>query len=308
MVKPMALVGVFTLVLGGTLGLLFWLKPGWKAPTNTHAQLLPAPGTKARGLVWRVTKGQSQLYLAGSVHMLTDADLPLPAAYDTAVQASQKVIFELSPEGSTAEHLAQALAEYGTVTKSDLTPEAAQSLQNWSTKAGVPMQPFQTQPAWRIATSIAALASKQLGMKPENGLDHRLRDQATGLGKEIGGLETAAQQFQCLAGISPASQSAMVVTACQEYTTAAKDVTELLGAWRAGDLSALQTRIDRSFAPVPEARAALLEKRNAQWWPQIAALLDSPPVETIVVGSAHLIGPQGLLQRLQAAGATLEQL
>jgi uncharacterized protein YbaP (TraB family) len=52
----------------------------------------------------------------------------------------------------------------------------------------------------------------------------------------------------------------------------------------------------------------LLVKRNQAWMPQIEAFLQTPETEMVLVGSAHLLGSDGLLIQLEKAGYTVTQL
>lgn len=52
----------------------------------------------------------------------------------------------------------------------------------------------------------------------------------------------------------------------------------------------------------------LIVKRNQAWLPQIETMLDSEPVEFVLVGVAHLSGEDGLLAELQMRGCAIEQV
>jgi uncharacterized protein YbaP (TraB family) len=52
----------------------------------------------------------------------------------------------------------------------------------------------------------------------------------------------------------------------------------------------------------------LVVERNRAWLPQIEALLTRPTPAFIVVGAAHLVGPDGLINTLKAKGYTVQQL
>jgi hypothetical protein len=52
----------------------------------------------------------------------------------------------------------------------------------------------------------------------------------------------------------------------------------------------------------------LLVERNRNWMPKIEVLFARPGRALVVVGAAHLVGPDGLLAMLKAKGYTVEQL
>ena len=48
--------------------------------------------------VWKVTSGTNVLYLGGSIHALKSKDYPLPAAYNRAFDASDRLVCEVDPK------------------------------------------------------------------------------------------------------------------------------------------------------------------------------------------------------------------
>jgi TraB/PrgY/gumN family len=52
----------------------------------------------------------------------------------------------------------------------------------------------------------------------------------------------------------------------------------------------------------PLVYKVLLVNRNQRWMPQIETMFASPGQELIVVGSAHLAGPDGLISQLIKRG------
>ena len=52
----------------------------------------------------------------------------------------------------------------------------------------------------------------------------------------------------------------------------------------------------------------LLVERNRNWLPHIEALFSRSSPALVVVGAAHLVGPDGLLKMLQGKGYRIEQL
>ncbi len=51
-----------------------------------------------------------------------------------------------------------------------------------------------------------------------------------------------------------------------------------------------------------------LRDRNRNWLPKIEALFERPKPAFVVVGAAHLVGPDGLISMLKAKGYTLTQM
>ena len=51
----------------------------------------------------------------------------------------------------------------------------------------------------------------------------------------------------------------------------------------------------------------LLVERNRNWLPRIEALFARPRPAFVVVGAAHLVGPDGLIAMLRAKGVRVDQ-
>ena len=74
----------------------------------------------------------------------------------------------------------------------------------------------------------------------------------------------------------------------------------LAGEWkRCGVLS--------SFKKYPAAYQSLIVERNNNWMPQLEKCLARTTPCMVVVGAAHLVGPDGLLTLLQRKGYRVEQ-
>jgi uncharacterized protein YbaP (TraB family) len=60
----------------------------------------------------------------------------------------------------------------------------------------------------------------------------------------------------------------------------------------------------------PESYRLMIVNRNNDWLPQIAQKLDGAKSGNtlIVVGAAHLIGPDGLVEKLKAKGYKVERI
>ena len=51
-------------------------------------------GAYAASSVWQVSKGENSVFIGGTIHVLSDADYPLPAAFEHAYSKSPILVFE----------------------------------------------------------------------------------------------------------------------------------------------------------------------------------------------------------------------
>jgi len=89
-----------------------------------------------------------------------------------------------------------------------------------------------------------------------------------------------------------------------------KDLTEtgnvidgMIGAWRSGDAQGLsELFVEDMKVEAPALYDALLLERNLKWIPQIDRMLQDADTEFVLVGAAHIVGENSLLDLLSKEG------
>ena len=82
---------------------------------------------------------------------------------------------------------------------------------------------------------------------------------------------------------------------------------ELLDDWRRGNPRSTETMLISMKEEWPSVYKSLITERHDAWVPQIVDFLNSDSTFFVVVGLAHIHGPDGLLQLLENLGYTTEQ-
>jgi hypothetical protein len=85
-------------------------------------------------------------------------------------------------------------------------------------------------------------------------------------------------------------------------------MTKLMAAWKAGDAPGVEQIVLSEVKNDPLLYQRLLVERNKTWLPKIEALFARRGHALVVVGAAHLIGPDGVVAMLKSKGYTVEQL
>jgi uncharacterized protein YbaP (TraB family) len=148
---------------------------------------------------------------------------------------------------------------------------------------------------------------QKTGFDPELGLDKHFYDQAKADGKRTEGLETAEYQISRLDGMSMEQQEHLLSESLKDLDAERANMTRLVDAWRAGDAPAVERIVLSELKQEPLLYQRLLVERNRNWIPKIEALFARPRPAFVVVGAAHLVGPDGLIALLRAKGYTVEQ-
>lgn len=274
---------------------------------------MPACADAPTPMLWKLSKGESTVYLLGSMHMLKDGDYPLSTEVESAYKDAEQLVFEISPEEMTS--LATPLLMYkygkfhdGKTLQSVLSPQTWNALQAYCDKNGVPTAKLQELQPWMVSMLLVVMESQKLGLDPTSGLDMHFMTESKTDHKLGQGLETADQQFQLLAGGSMKVQEQALKQGLDEMADFPKEMGEEYSAWRRGDADSIVAQTKKEFAKYPDLYQQLLAQRNRAWIPKIEQLLDGKRDTLVVVGAAHLPGPDGVVKLLQAKGYKVERV
>jgi len=271
-----------------------------------------AAQTRGRSFLWKVQSGSNVMYLAGSVHALTNDAYPLNPAYQRAFDASGALVEEIDlaeadPLSGGLGLLAKGMytdgRTFSSVVSRDTATQVAQRLKN----TPLALEMIQPMKPWMVMLMLEALGAQAAGLDPELGLDKHFYNLATMGGKSVIGLETAESQIDRFDKMPDAMQEQMLKSELAEMDTERTSLRALLTAWQTGDAAAIETMLLSAFSSNPTAYASLITERNRNWMPQLETCLKRASPCFVVVGAAHIVGPQGLLAMLQARGYRVEQ-
>ncbi|QUM84774.1 TraB/GumN family protein [Moritella sp. 28] len=267
----------------------------------------------ATSSVWKVSHGEHSLYLGGTVHVLSLDDYPFPAEFDRAYALAETLVFETdmtkleSPEFQNS-MLSQLRYPDGQDLTQNLTPETYKMLAAYCESRGIGMQVINNFKPSMISLMLTMAELQRLNLTGL-GVDKYYNSKAVIDAKELGKLETVEQQLAFIVGMGKGKEDEFIRYSLEDIKTLPTFMHEMKTAWRHGNRQAL---IDLAITPLltdfPDIYQSLLVQRNNNWLPQIEAMFDSKGTEFVLVGALHLVGKDGLLQRLEAAGYKVTQL
>jgi len=275
--------------------------------------LAVADAASARTFAWKVTGKGGAIYLVGSVHVLTPDFYPLDPALEAAYKDSNLLVeevdmAELLDPASQMAALSRGMLT-GDQTLDKLLSPATLALVKKATgdlgAAGGPLMRFKP---WMLAIALQGFELQKVGFDPELGLDKHFYDQAKEQGKAVQGLETADYQISRFDTMTMEQQDRMLAQTLKELDTEISSVGKLTAAWKSGDAPAVERIVLADLKSDPQMYQRLLVERNKNWLPKIEALFAGRGRALVVVGAAHLVGPDGVLAMLKAKGYTVEQL
>ena len=265
-----------------------------------------------KSFLWKVHSGQKVLYLAGSVHALGADSYPLSAAYESAFNSSGTLVEEINL--AEAEQLAAAplllskgLYTDGRTFESAVGKDTATLVATRLKATGIPMEMIRTMKPWMVMLLITAFEAQKAGLDAALGLDKYFFDKARGASKPVLALETAESQIDRFDKMPETLQEQMLRSTLTELDSQQNSVAAMINAWKTGDAAALEKMSLSSFDGYRGAYTSLIVERNNNWVPQIEACMARPQPCFVVVGAAHLIGPDGLLTLLKKKGYKIEQ-
>ena len=174
-------------------------------------------------------------------------------------------------------------------------------------KAGLPMMALQRMKPWLVAITLMAPTLQAAGFKPELGVDRHFFDRAKASGMKRQALETIAYQLDRFDQLSPKLQEELLKTTMEDLDTR--------GDGREGDGAGVGVRQRRgdgeADAAALEGSARAVSAPAGRTEPQLdSARRDCLKQNAgcfIVVGAAHLVGPDGLPALLAKKGYKVTQ-
>jgi uncharacterized protein len=272
----------------------------------------PPASAQGHSFLWKATKGENLVYLVGSVHLLTKDYYPLSPAMEAAYKDSALLVEEVDMGemlGANAQMqlLGRGMLPAGQSLDTVVSPATMALVNKTVAELGVPVEALKTLKPWMAALMLDGLEWQKAGFDAELGLDKHFYDNARADGRQVQGLETVEYQLSMFDGMTLEQQDHMLSESIKELGTEQQSVTTVANAWRAGDAPGVERIVLQDLKSDPVMYQRLLVERNRNWLPKIEALFGRPRPSLVVVGAAHLIGPDGLLQMLKAKGYSVEQ-
>jgi uncharacterized protein YbaP (TraB family) len=284
----------------------------WVLATGTlDAQTTPAAQTKHS--LWKVQGQTNTVYLFGSIHFLKKDFYPLPRPIEDAYKESQIIAFEAdldemqSPQGML-KMLSQSTYTDGTTLKDHVSKETYSSVRAHMGDNALVANALDSMKPWMVAVTLLGIELQKLGFDPEQGVDRYFFDKAKQDKKEILGLETVDFQIGLFTGMSKQEEDAMLKESLQEIGGFKKELNELTTAWKTGDAKTLEKIMLEAMRDYPDIHKKLLLDRNKAWVEKIEKLRAAGKNVFVVVGAAHLVGKESVVDLLAKKGFKVQQL
>ena len=209
--------------------LLGLLMPGWVCSETS---------------LWRVSDGNAELFIGGTVHLLSRSDYPLPPEFEQAYQKANTLVLEtdmgaLARPEAQLQLMQRLLYSDGVTLQTALNEEAYKALQQYCTKRGIPIESLQAFKPPMVVITLMMAELQRLGLA-ESGVDDFFNRKAQAEGKTLKGLETLEQQLDALERMGQGHENELILSTLKELRELPAMMQSMKAAWRKGDLGSLE--------------------------------------------------------------------
>jgi uncharacterized protein YbaP (TraB family) len=269
-------------------------------------------GAQEKSLLWKVSQNDKSIFLLGSIHYLRKENYPLNQAILDAFDASKRLVLEIdlnnTPAGAAQRvTLEKAIYRDGTNLEQNVSPETYQLASRRANQLGLDMRILNPMKPWFAALTMVAINLQRMGLNPKLGVDRHLAERAQSSGKPTSGLETLESQLGIFDQLPAREQESMLRETVGELERLDRDINEIVQSWLKGDGRRLTTLLLTGMQDYPELYERVLVERNRRWLADIENLVQQGSGAMVVVGAAHLVGKDSVVEMLKAKGYTVEQ-
>jgi Uncharacterized protein conserved in bacteria len=265
-----------------------------------------------KSLLWRVSRDERSIFLLGSIHYLRKENYPLNPAILNALDASKRLVLEVDLNSTSAESaqrvtLEKAIYRDGTSLAQNISEETYRLAARRANELGLDMRILNPMKSWFAALTMVAVKLQQMGLDSRFGVDRYLAERAKGGGKPTAGLETLEFQLSLFDQLSKREQEMMLRQTVEELERLDKDINDIVKSWLKGDSDQLATLMLGGLQEYPELYQKILVERNRRWVGEIERLVQQGSGAMVVVGAAHLLGKDSVVEMLKEKGYSVEQ-
>ncbi len=275
------------------------------------AQEAPAPS--GRAMLWKVQgpAGESA-YLLGSIHLLRDRAYQNRPSFRRAFEETEALALEVDMGEMAGPRAQRLFAEMGTFSsgaglRKSLPPEVYARVEGQAKALGLPMEILEPMRPWLCSLTLTSVKLLALGFDPENGVDLHFYRRAIESERPLHALETVEYQVGLFADLPPKVQAEMLEQTLEELEGAEGHLGEIVLAWETGDTTAMEKLLLSGLRDYPQLQRMMITDRNRAWMEKLEELMSRKKPLLVVVGTAHMVGPDGLVSLLRGRGYRVEQ-
>ncbi len=283
----------------------------WDDASRSAMLFAKGAETGSRGFLWEVSDEDNTVYLVGSMHIADDSFYPLDASFEEAFADAEYLGVEVDVSRAAdpdVQELIMSLGTYqdGATLKDHVSEEVYAKLGDFLARNGLESDAFDAFKPWVVEMTVASLKAAQAGYEAQVGIDLYFVQKAVERNIPVIELESYESQLQMFDGFSEALQSKNLEAALDNHDVLDDAVDEMAKMWKNGDEDGL-LEFTKEMSKDEEYRKAMLTDRNAAMADKIEGYLEDEEDADyfIVIGAAHYLGEDGILELLEEKGFTV---
>jgi len=265
-----------------------------------------------KGFLWEVKNEDATVYLFGSIHMADESLYPFHETVEKAFESSDILGVEADVSDIKA---IQALAPY-------LMYEGEDTVYNHLSEAGIEkfeaicseinLKPklFEKFRVWVVGSNLMAMQLMKSEFSGSEGVDMYFLDQAKKTSKDVEELEGMLFQLEMMNGFTDEQQESLFLSSLGTTEESIEDFRELYEIFLTGDEQVMTDYLfetDNEMTSDDEIEEAILIDRNFGMAEKIDGYLQTDQTYFVVVGLAHYLGEDSVIQYLMDKGYTVER-
>ncbi|MFH1049944.1 MAG: TraB/GumN family protein [bacterium] len=258
--------------------------------------------TEESGFLWKVKSSTATVFLFGSIHVAREDMYPLSQKTEDAFESSDALVVELDiNKVDPALMRKKAMYQDDRTLESELSKETYRKLEALLLVHKVPKTGYYKLKPWMAMMTVLLLELNKAGFDKSLGLDNYFLEKSKNK-KEILELENAEEQLDLLDIELGNLQNEFIDYSLLDQSLWLQQIDTLVNLWKTGNVKEMEKYVLEPMEEHPEFEIItdkLYTQRNIRMAKKIEDYLKTNKTYFVVVGAAHLIGDEGIVELLR---------
>lgn len=267
------------------------------------------------GFLWEVKGPAGKVYLLGEVRVLDESFYPLPDYIEQAFREAESLGLALSSDDEGKARMKAVISNVGLYPPGDglsmhLSRDVSQLMRSTLTARGLTTTALEKSHPWLARVVIHEASLQVEGAVAELQLFRHFQDATQGK-KPIVGIMTAEEAVRTMSEYPGADTDEAVRVEVEEYDFNGPDDMATQKAWSHGSLEellAVTFAAEKRRPAVIPMNKVMVATETGFVVPRLSQILASGKTHFVVLSSAMLVLPGGILDGLRARGFTVTRL
>jgi uncharacterized protein YbaP (TraB family) len=263
--------------------------------------------------LWKVADRDTTIYLFGTIHLLPSGTQWRTAKFNEAAASASSLVVETmidekNPQSAIGAMMQLAVSPNLPPVLDRVPADKRDAMAALIKRSAMPVAALDKLETWAVAFVLIGVGFQDLGLDPNSGVEHFLKDEFTTAKKPIDQLETNAEQFGFFDTLPEEAQREFLVSVLADPAKERAQYQDMLRVWSRGDVRAMGRAFNRELGNSPALRENLMRKRNANWSRWLQQRLAQPGVTMVAVGAGHLAGDDSVIALLKRSGYSVSRV